>query len=125
MEDFEILDSEPKADKNLDNDIWESFKWWESKRLLFNICIISVELFSCLLYLEGTISFGYEEAIYWSIAFTLVGNIFYFIGWILEFLSKVFDIWVKSFEDSRKYFLFIGIIFSMIVTFNMYSQTLS
>lgn len=118
MQDKDILDVEMMDDKK--EAIWEGIEWWENNRLLYNILLIALEVFLMTTYWVGTKRFGIGNSIVQSLLYTIAANVFFSMGWGLE-------VWVRYHfngyyigKKARPIFLVLGIIFSLILTWELY-----
>jgi hypothetical protein len=118
-----ILDSEFL--KNESNQIYTSIKWWEKKRLVFNLIIVGIEILVIWMFWRGAIQFGIGNTIFWSIAYTITANIFFSIGWGTSVLIDYYGlISLKNFEKFRMFFFIVGTLFSIFLTISLFKDTL-
>ena len=118
-----ILDSEYL--ENETNEIYASINWWERKRLIFNLILIGVEILIISFFWRGAIEFGIGNTIFWSIAYTIVANIFFSIGWGISVLIDYYNLkFLKNIEKLRMLFFILGILFSIFLTIALFKDTL-
>ena len=118
-----ILDSEYFENKT--NEIYVSINWWERKRFVFNLILIGVEILMILFFWKGAIQFGIGYTIFWSIAYTIVANIFFSIGWGISVLIDYYNLkFLKNIEKLRMLFFILGILFSIFLTIALFKNTL-
>ena len=122
MSDTNILDADFIALK--DKSFFEGVAWWEKRRLIYNIILISLEVLIMLYFWEGTEIFGIGPAIFQSFLYTLVANAFFCAGWGLEIFIKYYFGGKFIGDGFRTVFFILGISFSILLTCLSYGWTL-
>ncbi len=84
------------------------FKWWEKKRILYNISVVISGVFMMLIYAKYVQPFEIILALIWG----LITNIAYFSGVIID-LSFRFYLKIKI---NPSFLFYIGLIFSILFT---------
>jgi len=118
----EIIDADFVLGKG--KSFFNAIKWWESKRLLYNVIIVSLVLGIMLFMWTGTQNFGLINATIGSFFYFIAANVFFSIGWGMEVLAKYYFKRNLFLERYRHFFLTLGVLFSVFVTMFMYVQTL-
>jgi len=107
------------------NSLMDSIDWWERKRFLYNLIIVGLELAIISFFWEGTKRFGIQNAIFGSIAYTVVANIFYSMGWGINVLAYYYKLdFLKTLDKLKLFFFIMGLSVSIVVTISMYAETL-
>lgn len=109
---------------NGDGEILSIVRWWEKKRLTFTLVLLATEVIMMSSNIQGTIEFGISNAIIGSLAYTIVANGFFCLGWGLEVLIKYYK-GGDFLEQFRWFFLALGVLFSCLYTIILYHDTLS
>lgn len=108
------------------NTISEIIKWWEKKRILFNAIVLASEVATISFFSEGTKRFGVDNALFWSLAYTIAANMFYTFGWIVGITIRYYKLDTLSFYNQNKLvFYIIGVLFSVLLTVFLYADTLN
>ena len=119
----EILDldfNEKRADTVLD-----IVDWWERKRMIYNLILVSIELIVMFSFRRGVLEFGIGDAILWSIAYTMVANIFFSVGWGIGILGYYYNLKIlKTVIKFRVVFLVVEILLAVILTIVVDRDTL-
>ena len=124
MSSKEDLLDEIELSKNKLDELFSSVRWWEKKRILFNIIVIGTQLFVMLVMLNETTLFGIPSAIINSLFYLLAANLFYCLGWGLEILSSHYLPGRELSKDRRSALFVLGLVFSTLITLGAYSLTL-
>jgi len=93
--------------------------WWEKRRLIYNVLIIALSIFSMYSYWDYPMRtmIGSEQIIINAIVFVLGANLFYTLGWGSGIISyyRIDKTYVSS--NRKRWILFtLGTIFSLILT---------
>ncbi len=117
----EILDSE---DNTVNSPYSEPVKWWEDRRLIYNLFLFGIEIYLMVRYSENTRRYGWGSAIVETLVANIIANVFYSLGWGLEiFLNYYFK--KTRFSHSLRLLLFIlGLLFSVFLAWEEYSSVL-
>lgn len=109
-------------DENIN--LLDAVAWWEKKRLLYNGSLFAVELLAMIIYWDGTMALGIGPAIFFTILYNMVANMFYTIGWAVEILF-LYYFKIKSLGTGIRLVLYlVGFIFSLLWTWIMYRDAL-
>jgi len=73
-----ILDSEFKKIETIS--ITEAIKWWENKRIAFNLVLIVFEVIMVLFFWKGTLHLGLFYSFLFCFLYTVLANICFSIG---------------------------------------------
>ena len=96
----------------------ELFFWWEKRRVIYNLLIIGLTVFSVYSYWDYPMrnTIGSEEVIINAFSFILVANLLYTAGWVSEiYLRFLFKF--KGFSTNIRWILFVlGTALSLIWT---------
>ncbi len=123
MSNLELLDDDLIKEKN--DDLLKSLRWWEKKRVLYNLILLGIIIFIIFSRYDAFLYFGVYNGIIGSILFLLVANFFFCMGWILEILIYYYFKKGYQFIKTLRMFLFIiGISISIFQTFIMYHVAL-
>lgn len=123
MKDEIILD-DFESHSQEDDKLINSVRWWEGKRILYNIVLACTELFIMVNYYRETINYGIENAIIETIAVNLIANIFFCLGWGLEIMLYYYLKAYTLSNTSRWVLFLLGILFTVLLTLFAYSNTL-
>ncbi len=123
--DNELLDTlekqgEPKSDQAMD-----VIRWWEKKRLVYNIIVILAEIMMTISMSHGVYYHGIPYLLFGSAIFTFFANVSYTSGWSIELLGKYYFPNLEINETHRIVFFTLGSLFSVFVTINVYSSALA
>lgn len=111
-----------------DSDIWEDeedhsimklIRWWESKRLRYNIYLLIAGAIGLLLGGGLLILFRYQlEGLILGILFyALLVNVCYTAGWVFELFLKAWNISIPALSRYRNSIFWIATIGSILLTF--------
>lgn len=105
-------------------DFTESIRWWETRRILFNIILVLCEVTSIEAMPNGVLRWGFSRVVLGSIVFTLCANACYTLGFgttiaRLHYLKKT-----GVYPNLRLLTYLIGVIFSIFVTFVVFGKVL-
>jgi hypothetical protein len=93
--------------------------WWEKRRLIYNVLVIALSIFSIYSYWDYPMRtvIGSEQIIINAIVFVLGANLFYTLSWGSGIISY-YSIDKKYASSNRKRWIFftLGTIFSLILT---------
>lgn len=110
----------------LDNiGILKIVKWWESRRITYNLILISVEIIMMFIFSTGTLKFGIVNTIMCSLLFTVCANGFYTIGWIVEVWNIYYFKSTNLNSYTRNGLFILGTLFSIFVTIGLFMVTLT
>jgi len=115
-----VLDSELTSNEQF----IEIIAWWEKKRLVYNLIVLSVQILMMVLCAKATIAFGIIESIFWSGAYLIAANGFYTAGWALEIFASYYNIKFIPLARFRSLIFLSGILFSALLTFVLYHEAL-
>lgn len=122
MEKEEILD----IGLSLNNEnVTHLIKWWESKRLSYNLILIVVEIMVLVANWRGTLNMGIPLAIFYCILYNSVANAFYTIGWGIELWIKYYFPSFNLGKNTRLFLLIAGIFLSILVTYSWITVEIS
>ena len=108
----EVIDNfEEKASNDVV--LKNALKWWEKKRIWFNIFVAASGIIPLILYAK---SFNLEELIL-IVFYGLVVNVFYSLGFLLEAFNEYYFKQRFCIEKFRYPFLIFGILMSSGLTF--------
>jgi len=120
MNNDDILDADLDA-KELS---WRlAVKWWEKKRMVYNIIFIGTQIMMMLVYWKGTLQYGLEYAVIDSFIVVLIANMCYCLGWGLEILADYYFNYELG-ERYRNVCYALGIGFSVVLALLAYSYSL-
>jgi len=110
--------------KNEDSRIISNVKWWESRRLLFNIIVgLSGMLAGLSIYTLDDFFIG----IWFVLFYGIIVNLFYTLGWVLEVLNIIYFDGKYSVGEIKGALFFVGTSMSVLITvflcFAMYPTT--
>ena len=94
-----------------DSPILSALKWWESRRIAYNLTIGFIGLF--LFLLPGSFR---PEDILGVIVFAVAANLCYSSGFLIEALLNYYTKGARNLSKERVFLYFIGILISIIVT---------
>lgn len=93
----------------------DPFKWWEKKRLLYNIIILPIIILLIIDYrFRDPVKFGLSDFFSFLII-AIFANSFYFGGCLFEIIMKDVIKSEKDFSGWRKLLFWLGIFFSTFV----------
>lgn len=118
-----ILDDEMLVEKG--ESLKKVMEWWEKRRPLYNFILIGWETIIMLYFYEGTLNFGIQESIFWSILYTIVANCSYSLGWIVELQIRYYFPKLEFRNPLKLTLLLLGILFSIWLTWMSYALSLS
>lgn len=110
----ELLDN-PSVDQKED-DYKSIIKWWERKRIIYNLVIIFVQVTIALNEWMGVLRWGISDVLIGSALFLLIANGFYTFGWALEFLIQHYFSRFKLKPIHRLLIFILGLLFSVFIT---------
>lgn len=97
----------------------ETLRWWEKRRLWFNLAIIAFQILMILDY-RGMAVFNLRSVIIFSLFYLFAANVGYCLGWGIEFLITFYT---KSNEPRialRRTMFVLGLLFSIVTTLSTY-----
>jgi hypothetical protein len=94
--------------------LMDSFKWWEKKRLLYNIIIGASGIAGMLIFI-GFIALRPIDII-GMLLWGITANAFYFTGFLIEPLAKYYLNSTMDFTDKRSNFFWAGTAMSVLLT---------
>lgn len=109
---------------NSERDVMLLVKWWNKKRLLYNVILIVTELAVMLFYWSGLVAFGIENALFYSFLYTLVANVLYLMGPGLDITLFYYIEGYRYKDRNRQLILILGIVFSVMLTWYLYEEAL-
>ena len=118
----ELLDNPSIIQK--EDDYKSIIKWWERKRIIYNLVIIFVQVIIALDYWNGVMRWGISDVLIGSAFFLLIANGFYTFGWAMEFLINHYFSRFKLKPIHRWLILTLGLAFSIFVTSIVYMSWL-
>jgi len=118
MQNDELLDFQEKPQQA--NEYKEIIRWWERKRIIFNLVIIFVQVIIALDYWDGVLRWGISDVLIGSAFFLVIANGFYTFGWAMEFLINHYFSRFKLKPIHRWIILILGLAFSIFVTSIVY-----
>ena len=104
--------------------IIENINWWESKRPVYNLILITLICIILYLFREMAFSYGIFNVTVSSIALLILANIFYSLGWGIAILSNHYFSKYKVLIDTRWSQFIIGVLISVFLTIAVYKQEL-
>lgn len=110
----ELLDNPSTIQK--EDDYKSIIKWWERKRIIYNLVIIFVQITIALNEWIGVLRWGISDVLIGSALFLLIANGFYTFGWALEFLIQHYFSGFKQKPIHRLLLFILGLLFSVFVT---------
>ena len=110
----ELLDN-PSVDQKED-DYKSIVKWWERKRIIYNLVIIFVQITIALNEWMGVLRWGISDVLIGSALFLLIANGFYTFGWAFEFLFQHYFSGFKLKPFHRLLIFILGLLFSVFIT---------
>lgn len=110
----ELLDN-PSVDQKED-DYKSIIKWWERKRIIYNLVIIFVQITIALNEWMGVLRWGISDVLIGSALFLLIANGFYTFGWAMEFLINHYFSRFKLKPIHRLLIFILGLLFSIFIT---------
>ncbi len=96
-------------------ELYESIKWWESRRFFFNIAVGIAGFIPCSFFFRTILEIGIFNSSLGIFIYALLANICYCFGWGIDIL-KSFYLKNPSFGKSKYTLLVLGVIFSIWVT---------
>jgi len=97
----------------------EIIKWWEGKRMIYNLILIGFAIFVIVWdyryhsSIGTSIDYDIGEKVGTSIFYISMANVFYCLGTGFEFTCKYYE---QDFSNSGRYFLYVlGILYSIII----------
>lgn len=99
-------------------------RWWESKRLQYNIIIVFFSMIMIFNYHIGVQILGYKFIIKFTVIYLLISNAFYTLSWFIEIRLIKLKFYYKNLKKSRNILYLTGVLFSIIVTLKIYSKLL-
>lgn len=123
MDEEKLLDSNFVL--NQDEPLYDCVDWWEQKRWNYNLIVIGVEIVMMVYFWKGTLAFGIMVSFFWSLAYTFVANIFFSMGWFLEVFMGYYFKHSLIMKSLRGQLYFLGIVFSILLTYILYYNSLS
>lgn len=122
MEEDTVLDSDLVLQKK--EVIFNALQWWEARRLGYNIVLIACEIFLILYFWKGTLLYGIENAFLGSVLYTIAANVFFSVGWGIEILALYYFGENRFLRKFRIPFFILGVLFSILLTLDMYDNVL-
>jgi hypothetical protein len=122
MQEEDIIDHDFDASGK---DLFEPIRWWERRRVWYNALLILVVFLAMTKYAEGVLNYGVSDAIVHSVIVCAIANVFYSVGWGIEVIIMYYysdEFRMKS--GLRMTFYVLGVLFSMALAWEMYSNTL-
>jgi uncharacterized membrane protein len=102
----------------------ESVRWWENRRLYYNLLLFALEAALLIYYAKATKHFGVQNAIVASFAYQAAANFFYSVGWGTEVLLMHYLPNVRISQNIRWLLFIFGVVFSIILTITWYQEIL-
>lgn len=112
-----ILDEYNK--QPLSKELYESIKWWEKRRILYNIAVGIAAIFPILRLCIFIESIDYIPFSLGIIVYLCLANICYCFGWGIDIL-KSFYFKNSTYGKHKSLLLVLGIVFSMLFTLLMF-----
>lgn len=106
-----ILD-EPQIQNDAYSNLRAVIRWWEKKRLLFNICICFSAFLPTIFFYELVQLQSTMALITLSIIYLLFANLFFTIGWGIDAL-RYYIFSGKNFGKYKELFYLTGMLFSI------------
>lgn len=103
--------------------MFEVVKWWETRRITYNLILMSLQIIMMFLFSTGTLKFGIVNTIMCSLFFTACANTFYTIGWIVEVWNIYYFKSTNLNSLTRKGLFILGILLSIFITIGFYVVT--
>ena len=97
------------------NELYESIKWWESRRIFYNIAVGIAGLIPIAIFWNTILEIGFFNSLIGIVIYGSLVNICYCFGWGIDIL-KSFYLDSSSFGKSKLTLLVLGVIFSMWLT---------
>lgn len=104
-------------------EIFSIIYWWERHRLGYTITLIITEIAMLMIFWSGTLAWGIPQVILWSLAYLLLANILFSIGWGGEILC-LYYLKKNYLKNYRNLFFIAGILFSVFLTISWFMQSL-
>ena len=109
MNNQDILDEELT---NAQIDIWEAVKWWEHKRIFYNLILVVMAIFIMSTFIN--VNYSFQFGLFWVVAFCIAANLFFTIGWGVEVLAEYY--FKLKIDRLRMLFWVCGILFTLFTT---------
>ena len=102
---------------------WQTIRWWELKRIVFNLALMVVGVVSCFVSLGVLMTVPSIRdadvgspflAVFGVALYGIAANVFYTLGWIVELIVRRFDPIVA--RQSAKVMFKVGLIGSSVLT---------
>ncbi len=111
-----ILDEYSK--RPVSNDLYESIKWWEKRRVFYNITVGVAGLIPITIFWNAIFAIGFFSSMIGIIIYGSLVNTCYCFGWGIDIL-KSFYLENPSYGKSKLTLLILGVIFSMWFTLGL------
>lgn len=124
------MESNDVLDANLieqeENEMLKSIEWWENKRLLYTVLVVSVGMVVISLFPKGFLNFGIIPGVIWVLIYVTCANFLYSVGWAVDLFLKYYKLHVlnKMYKNSRIYFFIFGVLFSLYFTVYVFKDIL-
>lgn len=99
-------------------------RWWETRRILYNIILIACEILLIELIPNGVLRWGFSKVILFSVAFTLCANACYTLGFGSTILRLYYSRKTDIQSNLRLLSFILGLIFSIFITFILFGKFL-
>ena len=123
MDNEETLDEEFASGKEAQ--IFIAVRWWERRRLLYNVLLFGVEFFVSISHYKNLLAFGVVSGIIQTIIVNIIANAFYSMGWGVEVLATYYFEHIKFTETSRRILYVLGLLFSLGLAWLAYNAALN
>lgn len=126
MNKYKILDDnffdKNKKQPDLSTRIREISKWWFHKRKRYNAVLILFQILIFILFFNIIdYKFGIYNGLLEAIEFTIVANLLYSLGSIVEIIATIFK---QNLSNNRQLLWLVGLWFSIFLTAFMYIPTI-
>jgi poly(A) polymerase Pap1 len=100
------------SSQSVSKELYESIKWWESRRIFYNIAVGIAGLIPIAILYDSILQIGFFNSIIGIVIYAILVNICYCFGWGIDIL-KSFYLENPSYGKSKLTLLVLGVIFSM------------
>lgn len=121
IDDDDLIDDLDIIENKENYSILEFIKWWEWKRLRYNLFLFLAGILGLLLGGGILVLFRYhlEDLILGSFIYAILANICYTAGWVIPLLLRSWNFNLFNFAEYRKSIFWLGIIISILLTLFM------